>query len=266
MADLEASFRLLFATKFMGRGAPREWAESISARLVGALAEKPDYPGCADNLHRAIEKPFGQMLGRCIMDELLGGKISIETAVAEDAQAILDFELSERETIVAHVYKCLKANGVGESAAKDAKTAEWSIYNRTINNSTAIVRSWENPEFVSMYSSRASAVLANLNPQSSICREYGNALFEMIKAGKVTYADLGNMEAIDMCPKAYEKERKEIEIRSQQVIEEKTSALYPCPRCKKAKSIYREVQDRAADEPASIYCKCLECGHTYRGA
>lgn len=36
--------------------------------------------------------------------------------------------------------------------------------------------------------------------------------------------------------------------------------LYECPRCKGRKHTYKEVQQRAIDEPTNVKCICLICG------
>jgi len=46
-------------------------------------------------------------------------------------------------------------------------------------------------------------------------------------------------------------------------IVERESTLYRCPRCKKSRCSYHEEQRRAADEPATIVCLCLECGNKF---
>ena len=42
-----------------------------------------------------------------------------------------------------------------------------------------------------------------------------------------------------------------------------TKGLVDCPKCKKSNVKIREVQKRAADEPADLYATCLECGHVF---
>lgn len=42
-----------------------------------------------------------------------------------------------------------------------------------------------------------------------------------------------------------------------------TKGLVDCPKCKKSNVITKEIQRRAADEPADIYATCLECGNVF---
>jgi DNA-directed RNA polymerase subunit M len=37
-----------------------------------------------------------------------------------------------------------------------------------------------------------------------------------------------------------------------------------CPKCKHTKARFWEIQTRSADEPATRFYKCVNCGHTWR--
>jgi len=37
-----------------------------------------------------------------------------------------------------------------------------------------------------------------------------------------------------------------------------------CPRCSYHKAAYMEIQIRSADEPATIFYRCMECEHQWR--
>jgi DNA-directed RNA polymerase subunit M/transcription elongation factor TFIIS len=41
-----------------------------------------------------------------------------------------------------------------------------------------------------------------------------------------------------------------------------TTDNYKCPKCKKRKATVTQVQTRSADEPATTFVRCMECGHT----
>tara|TARA_B100001248_G_C27313758_1_gene423313 strand:- start:583 stop:1038 length:456 start_codon:yes stop_codon:yes gene_type:complete len=43
----------------------------------------------------------------------------------------------------------------------------------------------------------------------------------------------------------------------------KGSDLFECEKCKKRNVLITEKQTRAADEPATQYIECLECGHNW---
>lgn len=37
-----------------------------------------------------------------------------------------------------------------------------------------------------------------------------------------------------------------------------------CPECNNHKAYYQELQTRSADEPATLFFKCVKCGHQWR--
>lgn len=43
-------------------------------------------------------------------------------------------------------------------------------------------------------------------------------------------------------------------------VEEEVCDLYSCPRCSAKKHTYKEVQQRAIDEPTNVKCQCKVCG------
>ena len=45
--------------------------------------------------------------------------------------------------------------------------------------------------------------------------------------------------------------------------EKKGSTAFECKKCKKRKCSITEKQTRAADEPATQFITCLECGHVF---
>lgn len=47
------------------------------------------------------------------------------------------------------------------------------------------------------------------------------------------------------------------------IKEKKGSNLFKCEKCKKSNTSIRELQTRAADEPATQIVTCLECGNTW---
>jgi transcription elongation factor S-II len=42
------------------------------------------------------------------------------------------------------------------------------------------------------------------------------------------------------------------------------SDMFKCKRCGKAKTRYWEMQTRSADEPMTIFIRCLNCGKEWR--
>ena len=43
-----------------------------------------------------------------------------------------------------------------------------------------------------------------------------------------------------------------------------TQVQFTCSKCKSKKCTYYEMQTRSADEPATIFITCLDCGKNWR--
>jgi len=64
-------------------------------------------------------------------------------------------------------------------------------------------------------------------------------------------------------------EKREDKLGEIEVVEKETS-IHPvvdeeCPKCKNPKAFTWSQQMRAGDEPETIFYKCTECGHQWRG-
>jgi DNA-directed RNA polymerase subunit M len=64
-------------------------------------------------------------------------------------------------------------------------------------------------------------------------------------------------------------EKREDKVREFEVVEKETS-VHPvideeCPKCKNPKAFTWSQQMRAGDEPETIFYKCTECAHQWRG-
>ena len=223
----------------------------------------------AHSLVLAMREPCGQYLETTLARQYLSGEISAQELAGTDVDEILAAGQDPRRVGTGQIRALLIKNGMADAAraSEMARAAEVSIYNRVIHISQYVIptmRTWENREFVALYSSRLATVLMNLDPESSICREYGTRIYQRLVEGSLQPGELGAMSAESLCPAAFQKEKEEIASRSGQRVEEKVSALWACPECKARSCTYREVQDRAADEPASIYCTCTVCGHNFK--
>ena len=46
---------------------------------------------------------------------------------------------------------------------------------------------------------------------------------------------------------------------------EASTDMYTCKKCKSKRCTYYELQIRSADEPATIFVTCLDCGKHWKG-
>ncbi len=138
---------------------------------------------------------------------------------------------------------------------------EKSVFNFTIRESTfrQIVKKWKNPQFCEIYIGRMKTLLTNLHKNETF--------LEQVKTKQITSEMLGLMTHQEMCPEKWQ-ERIERKIKIDQShfqsnIEASTD-MFTCKKCKSNRCTFYEMQTRSADEPATIFITCLDCGKSWR--
>lgn len=74
---------------------------------------------------------------------------------------------------------------------------------------------------------------------------------------------LASLESSKINPNKYEKLLKKKEIEEYKKNDIKSSSMFKCTKCKKSKCSVSQQQVKAGDEPATVFVKCLECGHGF---
>ncbi len=139
---------------------------------------------------------------------------------------------------------------------KSCINLEKGIFNYTIKeaNSRKIIKKWENPYFSQIYVDRIRSIYINLkNPE----------LLALINNGEVTPQSLAFMTHQEMNHEHWRVmiDRKIKRDASKFVTNVQASTdMFTCRKCKSKRSSYYELQTRSADEPATIFITCLDCG------
>jgi DNA-directed RNA polymerase subunit M/transcription elongation factor TFIIS len=122
---------------------------------------------------------------------------------------------------------------------------------------------WANPRCRYRYTTRALSLEFNLkNP--------GNpALLERVKSKALSVKALADMTPHQMWPEHWEPVYQRVAM--QQMKREASldsskapDGAYTCSRCKSRKTVYTSLQIRSADEPATIFVRCLHCGRAWK--
>jgi len=88
-------------------------------------------------------------------------------------------------------------------------------------------------------------------------------LGEMISGGYILPEELGYLKPHELCPEKYKTiiEKKAYEHNQKK---NKGSNIFSCKKCKQSNCEVTQKQTRAADEPATTFVKCLECGFNFK--
>ncbi len=137
---------------------------------------------------------------------------------------------------------------------------EKGIFNYALKEATRkkIVKKWENPHFATIYIDRMRSIYMNLK---------NDAFIKQIRSGDIDSKLVGSMTHQEFDPDKWrdliEKKMKRDASKYSDNIQASTN-MYTCRKCKSTRCTYYEMQTRSADEPATIFVTCLDCGKHWR--
>jgi hypothetical protein len=143
---------------------------------------------------------------------------------------------------------------------------EKGIYNAALAmaKERGIRKHWENPEFVDVYRVVARRTMANLDPEGYV----GNSrLIQRLQEGEFPPHQVPFMTPRELYPEHWQELADEQLKRETTMLEgnqEEGTDLFKCRRCGKSKTRHWEMQTRSADEPMTIFIRCLNCGKEWR--
>jgi transcription elongation factor S-II len=144
---------------------------------------------------------------------------------------------------------------------KSCKNLEIGIYNYALKeaNNRKVVKKWDNPYFVQLYTDQLKSVYFNLMNQES--------LREIIMNGEVKAHQVAFMTHQEMVPEKWEKLIQAKMRRDKTKYEtnmEAATDTFKCRKCHTNKCTYYQLQTRSADEPMTTFVTCLECGNRWK--
>jgi transcription elongation factor S-II len=166
-----------------------------------------------------------------------------------------------RSNIKTHLGKLIDAS---EEQLHFAINLEKGIYNYAIKEATSrkIVKKWDNTQFVQLYIDRLRSVYLNL-----LNKEKCADLILGIKSGEIPAQTVAFMTHQEFAPhhwrRLIEKKIKRDASRFNTNIEASTD-MFTCKKCRSKRCTYYELQTRSADEPATIFITCLDCGKNWK--
>ena len=147
---------------------------------------------------------------------------------------------------------------IGEE--KISTNLEIAIYNYAIKeaNSRKIIKKWDNPYFVQLYVDRLRSIYMNLK---------NTELLEQLKSGEIAPQTVAFMTHQEMnngrWSKLIEQKIKRDANKFTTNVQASTD-MFTCKKCRSKKCTYYELQTRSADEPATIFVTCLDCGKHWK--
>lgn len=137
---------------------------------------------------------------------------------------------------------------------------ERGVFNYSLKEASSkkIIKKWENPRFIQIYLDRLRSIYINLkNP----------TFLNQIKNGEVTPQNVAFMSHQEMNAMRWRPliEKKTIRDANKYTNDIQASTdMFTCKKCKSKRCTYYELQTRSADEPATIFVTCLDCGKNWK--
>ena len=160
-------------------------------------------------------------------------------------------------------YLIANKTGLDEINSRDM---EIGIYNWCINECgiRRIARNWKNPKFMKLYVEKARSVISNVDKESYV---QNTKLIDRIKEKEFCPHELAFMKPENVYPDIWSNTvdilLKKYEIAYENKLVAMTD-MFKCGRCKKRECTFVEMQTRAADEPMTVFIRCINCGNSWR--
>lgn len=143
---------------------------------------------------------------------------------------------------------------------------ERGIYNAALADAEAknVRKNWENPHFADIYKAIARRTIINLSPSTYV---ENPRLIKRVQEGEFPLHHIPFMTPRELFPEHWQGLADEQLKRETTMLEgnqEEGTDLFKCKRCGKSKTRHWEMQTRSADEPMTIFIRCLNCSKEWR--
>ena len=108
-----------------------------------------------------------------------------------------------------------------------------------------------------IYQDKSDELMCHLENNSNM------ELIKAIKSKKIDPSTVAELAPQELNPEKYEKIQKKKDLEEYNKNNQATTDIFKCSKCGHRKCKVTEKQTRAADEPATTFVECLECGHVW---
>jgi len=131
---------------------------------------------------------------------------------------------------------------------------EESIFNFSVDYATVN----ETPYLIEqIYETKVDEIVKLLNNKEN------DYFLKAIKEEQINLDQIAFMKPDELNPEKYDKIIKKKSVEQDKIDNQATSNVYECKKCKNRKCSVTQRQTRAADEPATTFVKCKECGYEW---
>tara|TARA_B110000495_G_C22935180_1_gene546875 strand:+ start:588 stop:1109 length:522 start_codon:yes stop_codon:yes gene_type:complete len=148
----------------------------------------------------------------------------------------------------------------------EIKDLEIGIFNWTIDFSTKnnIIKNWNDLKFKKTYINKSVSIIANLDPSQYLKNEY---LLNIVEKKQIKPHEIPYLKNEDIFPLKWNDIKKILKKKEEGFKSNKNVSKtdqFRCGKCKKKECSYYELQIRSADESATLFITCLNCGAKWK--
>ena len=146
------------------------------------------------------------------------------------------------------------------------KDMEIGIFNSVIEicGEKRISRNWANPKFVRLYMEKARSVATNIDKDSYVNND---ELLKRVKENEFAPHELAFMKPGNVYPQKWREVSDNLMRKLDTAYEMTnlvTTTFFKCGKCKKNECTFAEFATRSADEPMTVFIRCIHCGNSWR--
>ena len=170
------------------------------------------------------------------------------------------FKITNHTTFRENVRNCVLSPRLQNIEENDITNLEKGIFNYSLKEASRrkIVKKWENPHFVQIYSDRLRSIVMNMK-QTSLLEQMQNKEISPQNVAFMTHQEYNPARWKSLIESKMKRDASKYDDNIQA-----STNMYTCKKCKSSRCTYYEMQTRSADEPATIFVTCLDCGKHWR--
>lgn len=138
---------------------------------------------------------------------------------------------------------------------------EKGVFNYSLKEASSkrIIKKWENPRFIQLYLDRLRSIYINLKNQEFL-NQIKNNLITPQSIAFMTHQEINHSRWRVLLQQKTIRDANKYNNNNIQA----STDMFTCKKCKSKRCTYYELQTRSADEPATIFVTCLDCGKNWK--
>ena len=146
-------------------------------------------------------------------------------------------------------------NNMDISTELENSVMEYAIKEAT---NRKIVVKWDNSSYTQLYTDRVRSIYLNLSNEKLLSDLMNKEISPEILAN-MTHQEMNPEHWKDLIDKKRKRDANKYNNNAQA-----STDMFTCRKCKSKRCTYYELQTRSADEPATIFVTCLDCGKNWK--